>query len=101
MRFTGPKRVGGTLVVGASNLVEVDLGGLRAWVGPGRALRSARVVEGRLELELSPLAEDLSFDLPLRAIRRGKGRAPTVAWLPRAGSPAEAMVVDPGPLETL
>ncbi len=100
VEFSGPKHGGGTIVVGASNLVEIDLGALGAWVGPERPLRSARRVEGRVELELAPNINQLRFDLPYRAIRRGRGHAPSVAWTPTSGqTDAEAIVVDPGELE--
>ena len=99
VNYSGPKRAGGTIVVGASNLFEVDLPALAAWVGPGRKLRSARLVEGRVELELAPTTEDLTFKVPLRAIRGGRGPLPSVAWLPRSGSKAEPMVVYAGEVE--
>jgi hypothetical protein len=101
VEFSGPKQAaGGTIVVAASNLLELDLVALGAWVGPGRPLRSARRIDGRVELELSPTVDQVAFDVPFTAIRRGVGRAPAVAWLPDSRQPgAKAIVVDPGPLE--
>ena len=90
---------GGTLVLGASNLVEVDLARLSAWVGPGRDIRSIREHEGRIELELAPQAKQVTFEVPLRAVRRGSGQLPSVAWLPRASSQDDALVSAPGPIQ--
>jgi hypothetical protein len=87
---------GGTLVIGRSGLVELDLGKLGTLVGRGRPVADVVTADDTVALTLAPDAQTLRLALPWIAARRGSGHLPTIGFVPRkAGKP---LIVEPGAL---
>lgn len=102
VELSGKHLGGATLRLARSGLVELDMVRLGARIGRGRPIADVRVREDAIELRLGPDARSGTFELPIRAVRRGSGRWPAIALVvrPRAikASARGPIVVDPGPL---
>lgn len=96
LNITGSSIGGGSLILGPSGLLEVDYAALASRTGWGRPILGVRSTERGLELQVSPDAKSFEFAVPLRAVRRGSGRWPALAWVGRVD--AEPRVIDPGDL---
>ena len=95
---TGGRIAGGTLVIGHSGLLELDLAALGSISGRGRPIAEVRATERGLELLVASDATAVHVALPFHASRRGRGYWPVVAWFARGSRQAEPLVVDPGRL---
>ena len=90
----GAGLAGGTVLIGRSGLLELDLGKLGTMVGRGRPIADVRTGDGGVSLTIAPDAKALSLSLPFIAARRGSGHLPTIGLAPhRARQP---LIVDPG-----
>jgi hypothetical protein len=93
---SGKHLAGGTLLIGNSSLLELDLGKLGTMTGYGRPVAGVVATDDSIALTLAPTTKSLSLALPWIALRRGKGHLPTIGLLPRKGAP---LIVAPGALE--
>jgi hypothetical protein len=95
LELAGERLAGGTIVLGASGLLEVDYGELGKLIGPGRAIESVRATERGIELLVGARAAAATVRVPMTATRRGNGHWPAVGWVGRGGDDVGA-VVDAG-----
>ncbi|HZO14660.1 MAG TPA: alpha-2-macroglobulin family protein, partial [Polyangiaceae bacterium] len=94
VKASGERVAGGTIVIGHSGLLDLDMGALSAMTGRGRTISALRTTERGLELRIAPSAKDVRLALPYHAIRSGRGHLPTIAWFGRS----QPLVVDVGKL---
>lgn len=91
---------GATIHVAPTGLLEVDTVALARRTGPTRDIESFAIDEHGLELVVSPRTESASIAVPMRAVRRGTGRAPAVGLVRASadGKGGAPLIVDAGPL---
>ena len=96
----GGKLRGATIHVAPSGLLEVDTVALARRVGPTRSIESFSIDEAGLTLVVSPRSKSASIAVPMRAVRRGEGRAPAVGLVHTSadGKHHAPVIVDAGPL---
>jgi hypothetical protein len=82
LELSGERVAGGTVVLGASGLLEVDFGELGKLIGPGRTIEAVRATERGIELLVGAPG---TVRVPMRTIRRGNGHWPAAGWLGRDG----------------
>lgn len=91
---------GATIHVAPTGLLEVDTVALARRTGPTRDIESFAIDEHGLKLVVSPRTESVSIAVPMRAVRRGTGRAPAVGLVRASadGKGGSPLIVDAGPL---
>jgi len=91
---------GAAIHVAPTGLLEVDTVALARRTGPTRDIESFAIDERGLRMVVSPRAKSASIAVPMRAVRRGKGRAPAVGLVRTSvdGKADAPLIVDAGPL---